>query len=159
VYLQLIADPLFADPEKLKFRDDKGGSLAQIGPLGKVNLLVGANNSGKSRFLRALYEMGPQVFWKYEQVVPNLQQAIGHLNEEPQHAVVRSVSIAKHRLEKGRLQRILDRYRDHHFTISYSAAVYRESLKLLRSASDIATVEQAFTKLDTHLRLLRKICG
>jgi len=43
------------DINGLNFQDfDSGEKLDYLGPLGKINIFVGANNSGKSRFLRGL---------------------------------------------------------------------------------------------------------
>jgi hypothetical protein len=58
-FLQFAADSQFmtSGAGATDFRDSTGHRLTEIGPLRALNILVGANNSGKSRFLRGLAKM------------------------------------------------------------------------------------------------------
>lgn len=55
--------------------DGIGNTLNSVGPLAKINLFVGANNSGKSRFLRALAQVSPIRFQTAD--FPHAELAIG----------------------------------------------------------------------------------
>jgi hypothetical protein len=85
-YIQLLAETAFSEPEKLRFCDDEGAALVQFGPVSRINLIVGANNSGKSRLLRELFKLPNYAYWEDRSVIPGVAGGLNFLNSETQHS-------------------------------------------------------------------------
>ena len=55
-YLQLEPQSEFSrvDGNATDFSDENGSALRELGPIGRLNIIVGPNNSGKSRLMRGI---------------------------------------------------------------------------------------------------------
>jgi AAA ATPase domain len=156
-YFQLLTHSEFSDHEKQRFRDDKGIQLAQFGPVARINLVVGANNSGKSRLLRELFKLPNYTYWPTPELVQQLHAAITAL-DELSTVPTRHIEITEHAqtgayadffgwVEVSRELKV----------VALDETTRNAAIKILRQLSDFTTNVQAPPPL-TQIPLIAAAC-
>jgi hypothetical protein len=88
-YIQTIRD---TGEELEHYIDQDGERLSFFGPISRVNILVGATNSGKSRFMRGLMRSPGYISFSLDPNTPNPSRILNicaHLSREKFHILLR----------------------------------------------------------------------